>query len=73
MALQEIKEKGSKVNMKILMIKGFSKTGKTSIVTALVTELCRRGYSVGTVKDIHFEYFSFKNNEKKNESIINIT
>ncbi len=41
--------------MKILMIKGFSKTGKTSTVTALVSELCRRGYSVGTVKDIHFE------------------
>ncbi len=41
--------------MKIIMIKGFSKTGKTSTVTSLVTELRRRGYTVGTVKDIHFE------------------
>lgn len=37
------------------MIKGYSKTGKTSTVTALVAELRRRGYTVGTVKDIHFE------------------
>lgn len=41
--------------MKIIMIKGFSKTGKTSTVTSLVAELRRRGYTVGTVKDIHFE------------------
>ena len=41
--------------MKIIMIKGYSKTGKTSTVTALVSELKRRGYTVGTVKDIHFE------------------
>lgn len=41
--------------MRIVMIKGYSKTGKTSTVTALVKELRRRGYTVGTVKDIHFE------------------
>ena len=41
--------------MKIIMIKGFSKTGKTSTGTSLVAELRRRGYTVGTVKDIHFE------------------
>ena len=41
--------------MRIIMIKGYSKTGKTSTVTALVSELKRRGYTVGTVKDIHFE------------------
>ena len=41
--------------MRIVMIKGYSKTGKTSTVTALVSELKRRGYTVGTVKDIHFE------------------
>lgn len=41
--------------MRIIMIKGYSKTGKTSTVTALVSELRRRGYTVGTVKDIHFE------------------
>ena len=41
--------------MRVVMIKGYSKTGKTSTVTALVAELRRRGYTVGTVKDIHFE------------------
>lgn len=41
--------------MMIIKVKGFSKTGKTTTVTSLVKELCRRGYTVGTVKDIHFE------------------
>lgn len=41
--------------MRTVMIKGYSKTGKTSTVTALVAELKKRGYTVGTVKDIHFE------------------
>lgn len=41
--------------MRIVMIKGFSKTGKTTTVAFLIEELRRRGYSVGTVKDIHFE------------------
>ena len=43
--------------MKIIMFKGYSKTGKTSTVAALVSELRRRGYTVGTVKDIHFESY----------------
>ncbi|MDO4487233.1 MAG: molybdopterin-guanine dinucleotide biosynthesis protein B [Bacillota bacterium] len=43
--------------MRIVMIKGFSKTGKTTTVTALASELRSRGYSVGTVKDIHFDGF----------------
>ena len=41
--------------MRIVMIKGFSKTGKTTTVTALAAELRRRGYTVGTLKDIHYE------------------
>ena len=41
--------------MQLIKIKGFSKTGKTTTVTSLVAELRRRGYTVGTVKDIHFE------------------
>ncbi len=44
--------------MRVFMVKGFSKTGKTTTVTELVKELRRRGYSVGTVKDIHFEGFT---------------
>ncbi len=41
--------------MRVVMVKGFSKTGKTTTVTLLTEELRRRGYSVGTIKDIHFE------------------
>lgn len=43
--------------MRLIMVKGFSKTGKTTTVTALIKELRKRGYSVGTVKDIHYEGF----------------
>ena len=42
-------------SMQLITIKGYSKTGKTTTVTSLVAELRRRGYTVGTVKDIHFE------------------
>lgn len=38
-------------------MKGFSKTGKTTTVTSLGSELKRRGYTVGTIKDIHFMEF----------------
>lgn len=44
--------------MRIVMVKGFSKTGKTTTAVALIQELRRRGYSVGTVKDIHFQGFA---------------
>lgn len=44
--------------MRIIMVKGFSKTGKTTTVTALIKELRERGYSVGTVKDIHYQGFA---------------
>lgn len=47
--------------MRIVMIKGYSKTGKTSTVTSLVKELRKRGYTVGTVKDIHFEGYHADN------------
>lgn len=40
--------------MRIVMVKGFSKTGKTTTITALIRELTRRGYSVGTIKNIHY-------------------
>lgn len=43
--------------MRIIVVKGFSKTGKTTTVEALVKELRKRGYTVGTIKDIHFEEF----------------
>ena len=40
--------------MVIIKVKGFSKTGKTATVTSLISELKKRGYTVGSVKDIHF-------------------
>ena len=39
--------------MKVFMLKGTSKTGKTTTAEAIIRELVRRGYSVGSVKDIH--------------------
>ena len=43
--------------MRIVTIKGFSKTGKTTTVTSLISELRKRDYTVGSVKDIHFKEF----------------
>jgi len=43
--------------MKVFSIFGISKTGKTASVEAVICELRKRGYSVGSVKDIHFEGF----------------
>lgn len=39
--------------MKVFMLKGISKTGKTTTAEAVIRELVRRGYTVGSVKDIH--------------------
>lgn len=44
--------------MKIIMLKGISKTGKTTTAEAVIRELKMRGYTVGSVKDIHFESFT---------------
>ena len=44
--------------MKIISIKGYSKTGKTTVCTSVIRELVNRGYSVGSIKDIHFEGFT---------------
>lgn len=39
------------------MVKGVHNSGKTTLVAALVRELVRRGHTVGTLKDIHFQGF----------------
>lgn len=44
--------------MKVFSVYGYSKSGKTTTVEYLIKELLRRGYSVGTVKDIHYEEFA---------------
>lgn len=44
--------------MKIVNVQGRKKTGKTTTVTNIIEELCRRGYSVGSVKGIHIDDFT---------------
>ncbi len=43
--------------MKVFSVCGFTSTGKTTTVEGIIKELKRRNYSVGSVKDIHFEDF----------------
>jgi len=44
--------------MKVFSIIGVSKSGKTTTVEAVIAELRHRNYTVGSVKDIHFEGFA---------------
>lgn len=44
--------------MRIVNVQGRKKTGKTTTVTQIIAELCRRGYTVGSVKGIHIEGFT---------------
>jgi len=43
--------------VKVFSVYGYSKSGKTTTIEMLIVELKKRGYSVGTVKEIHFEEF----------------
>ena len=44
--------------MKLVNVQGRKKTGKTTTVTNIISELVRRGYTVGSVKGIHIDAFS---------------
>lgn len=44
--------------MKILTVNGITRSGKTTTVEAIIKELKKRKYSVGSIKDIHFEAFT---------------
>ena len=44
--------------MRIFSVCGISKSGKTTTIELLIRELIKRGYTVGSVKDIHFEKFA---------------
>jgi molybdopterin-guanine dinucleotide biosynthesis protein B len=44
--------------LKIISVYGYSKSGKTTTVECLIRELVNRGYTVGTVKEIHYEEFT---------------
>ena len=44
--------------MKLISVIGVSQSGKTSVIEKVIRELRRRRYSVGSVKEIHFEAFA---------------
>lgn len=44
--------------MRVFSVVGTTKSGKTSTIEAIIPELRCRGYSVGSVKDIHFKAFA---------------
>lgn len=44
--------------MKVISVKGYKKTGKTTTCERIIAELVRRGYTVGSAKDTHFEGFA---------------
>lgn len=44
--------------MKVFSVYGFTKSGKTTTIENIIKELKRRGYSVGSVKEIHYEKFA---------------
>ena len=50
--------------MKVISVSGITKTGKTTTIENIIKELVRRGYSVGTVKEIHNEAFAIDSEGK---------
>jgi molybdopterin-guanine dinucleotide biosynthesis protein B len=42
--------------MKVIAVSGTKNTGKTTLVTRIVAELTRRGFSVGTIKHTHHTF-----------------
>ena len=54
--------------MKVIAVNGISKSGKTTVCEALIKGLRKRGYSVGSVKEIHFESFAIDPDPNTNTS-----
>ena len=44
--------------MKVFSVFGITQSGKTTTIEKIITELRRRNYSVGSVKEIHYEQFA---------------
>ena len=44
--------------MKVFSVVGITQSGKTTTIENIIKELRGRGYSVGSVKEIHFEEFA---------------
>lgn len=51
--------------MKVFSVFGTTNTGKTTTVENIIKELRRRGYTVGSVKDIHYEKFNIDPDEER--------
>jgi molybdopterin-guanine dinucleotide biosynthesis protein B len=43
--------------MKVFTIYGYTGSGKTTVAEKVIEALCKRGYSVGSIKEIHYENF----------------
>ncbi|MCL2023082.1 MAG: molybdopterin-guanine dinucleotide biosynthesis protein MobB [Oscillospiraceae bacterium] len=52
--------------MKIFSVCGITKSGKTTTIEGIIAELVRRGYRVGSVKEIHNEGFQIDPNPASN-------
>lgn len=52
--------------MKVFSVCGISDSGKTTTIELIIAELVRRGYRVGSVKDIHNEEFAIDPREDSN-------
>ncbi len=46
--------------MKTIGVYGFKKTGKTTVVTSIISALAKKGYSVSSAKSIHIDDFSLE-------------
>ena len=52
--------------MKVIAVNGITKTGKTSVCETIISGLRQRGFSVGSVKEIHFEQFKIDPDQNTN-------
>jgi molybdopterin-guanine dinucleotide biosynthesis protein B len=52
--------------MKVFSVTGYSKSGKTTTIELVIKELTRRGFKVGSVKEIHNEGFALDNDPVSN-------
>ena len=50
--------------MKVFTVTGLSRSGKTTTIENLIKEFNKRGYAVGTVKEIHYEKFAIDTEAK---------
>ncbi|MGV8905786.1 MAG: molybdopterin-guanine dinucleotide biosynthesis protein MobB [Acetobacterium sp.] len=44
--------------MKVISVRGLTHSGKTTVIETIIERLKKRGYSVGSVKEIHYEAFA---------------